>query len=100
MTPEHFEKGPERGERPLKDRIVGLRNQAYEHLGHLEAYSRISEFIHRLYQGRPDCTNYKVYHWLKKSTPREDDKEGDFEGEYSVEAFLKSLLEERENPSS
>jgi len=77
-----------------------LRDQVVERLGVIESYQRFSEFIYKLYEARPDCTNYKVYHWLKGSGPEKDFREEDFEGEYSVEKFLLSLLEEKENPPS
>lgn len=89
-----MEEIPRKQETPLEDRIKTLRDEAYGILGQAEAYSRINEFIRNLYIARPDCANRKVYHWLKMSGPEETYIEGDFEGEWSVEAFLKSLVAE------
>lgn len=100
MVSERFESDLEKHEVSFEERITGLRDQVIDRLGGIEAHARFTQFIYKLYEARPDCTSYKVYHWFKNSTPRPEDKEGDFEGEYSVEAFLESLLEEKENPSS
>jgi hypothetical protein len=78
----------------IHERIDELRIKAIGRLG--EKYNELMfDFAMKLKKRYPDCRKYRAFHQLIGSSPPEDALSGDFEGEDSIEAFLKSLMEEK-----
>ncbi len=91
--PPKNENTPEKSE-AVHERIDELRIDAPKRLG--EEFNEIMlDFATKLEKRRPDCRKYRAFHQLIGSSPPEDALSGDFEGEDSIEAFFKNLVEER-----
>ena len=65
----------------------------------LDFHEKMGLFTNRIKENNPNYQQYRCYHQLIGSTPREgyDMIEGDFGGEYSIVAFLEGLLKETSN---
>ena len=79
----------------VHERIDELKRKVAEHLGGIEYNKVMLDFATKLEERHPGARKYRVFHQLIGSTPLADVLSGDFEGEDSIEAFFKSLAEEK-----
>ena len=77
----------------MHKRIEELKIKAAKRLGGIEYNKVMFDFATKLEKRRPDARKYRAFHQLIGSTPSPDALHGDFEGEDSIEAFLKLLSE-------
>jgi hypothetical protein len=79
---------------PNIEELKRILSQAYEKDA-MGVWNKTAEFVAKLEQAHPNCRGHRLFHLIARSTlmPEEEAKmkEGDFEGEYSIEAFIKSL---------
>lgn len=78
--------------RRMRDELA--RQMAGNASRQVKVYELSKGFEKKLEEKYPDFAKYRAYHWLVGSTPPESCDKEDFEGEDSVEAFLKPFLEE------
>jgi len=79
----------------VHERIDELKRKVSKHLGGIKYNEVMLDFAKKLEERRPNCRDYRVFHQLIGSTPPAGTLSGDFEGEDSIEAFFKSLAEEK-----
>ena len=70
----------------LKDILIGL----YETPNFNEVFDEFHEFLNRLKEKYPDHNKYKLWHIFGSTVPEEADLI-DFEGEDSVEKYIRNL---------
>ncbi len=79
-----------------QDKITRLLREIKERMDVLDFHEEMVPFAEKIKENNPDYQQYRCYHQLKGSTPREGHEmiEGDFDGEYSIVAFLEGFLKD------
>lgn len=77
-----------------QDKITRLLKEVRERMDVLDFQEEMVPFAKKIEENNPDYQQYRCYHQLIGSTPREGLSfiEEDFKGEYSVVAFLEDFI--------
>ncbi len=74
-----------------KEKISSLKEILMRASNTSEEVVKINDFGHFLKDKYPNCLDYRLYHLIIGSTPWKECLSYDFEGEDSVEKFLREL---------